>query len=251
METIDAVIQQLNTIVAEAKHRAHRIGYFAALYKRMTMAVAEGIRTGVFEDGARMEKLDVLFAKRYLDAYAAFCGGQACTRSWRFVFTACESNDLTVIQHLLLGINTHINLDLAIAAAQVSEGVEVALLENDFNKINTLISSLIDDVQACLSKVWFPMRWLTRISNERHVPVINFSIDRARTASWANAVLLTAMTRQQQALYIQQMDGIVLALAQQIQTPGTLTRWGLKAILATEFKAVDQTIQLIETTVVD
>jgi hypothetical protein len=41
-----------------------------------------------------------------------------------------------------MGINTHINLDLAIAAALTSPGTAIYSLEKDFNKINDVISSL-------------------------------------------------------------------------------------------------------------
>ena len=39
-------------------------GYLAALYKRVTIAVADG----KFEDGARLARLDAGFASRYFDA---------------------------------------------------------------------------------------------------------------------------------------------------------------------------------------
>ncbi len=78
-----------------------------------------------------MEKLDVIFAKRYLDAFAAYGLKQTCSGSWQWAFDGCTNTNLTVIQQLLLGINTHINLDLAIAAAHTCPGNGINALEKD------------------------------------------------------------------------------------------------------------------------
>ncbi|MEO8117494.1 MAG: DUF5995 family protein, partial [Bacteroidota bacterium] len=140
--TIQDIINDLTTIVLQCETSGNKAGYFAALYKRMTVAVLENINAGNFEDGPRMEKLDVVFAQRYLNAYSAYFSQQPCSLSWKNAFDASMDNSLIVLQHLLLGINTHINLDLAIAAAEVAPGNSIYAMHNDFNKINSLISSL-------------------------------------------------------------------------------------------------------------
>ena len=45
-----------------------------------------------------------------------------------------------ILQHLLLGINAHINLDLGIAAVETSPGNQLAPLKNDFDMINKLLA---------------------------------------------------------------------------------------------------------------
>jgi hypothetical protein len=63
--TIDEVINQLEKIIKESIDTRSRIGFFAALYHKVTVRVKEGILKNEFEDGARMEQLDVVFANRY------------------------------------------------------------------------------------------------------------------------------------------------------------------------------------------
>jgi hypothetical protein len=94
------------------------------------------------------------------------------------------------------------------------------------------------------------MRLLEKIANGRQEAVFNFSIDKARQASWANALLLAAMTTEQQQLYIQQMDIAVQKLGSSIQSPGALASITIEAIRATEFEDVARTINLIDTTLV-
>lgn len=247
---IQDIINDLSAIVQQCESTGNKTGYFAALYKRMTAAVLENISAENFEDGPRMEKLDVVFAQRYLNAYTAYFSKQPCSLSWKNAFDAGADNSLIVLQHLLLGINTHINLDLAIAAAEVAPGDTIYAMHNDFNKINSLISSLIDDIQESLSEVWFPMRILTKIANGSQIPVLNFSIDKARDASWASAVVLANLDDAQRNNYIAQMDTTVSFLGKKIVSPGFTLSMMLRAIRASEYDDVSRTIHLIDTTVV-
>ena len=245
--TIAEVVNHLHTITQQCAGAGNRAGYFAALYKRMTMAVGEGIAKGAFEDGPRMEKLDVVFAQRYLDAWRQYGAKMPCSISWKLALDGCADKNLTVIQHLLLGINTHINLDLAVAAAIVAPGEKIHALEKDFNRINDMIASLVDDVQYCLEQVWFPMRWIKRISNRQQQDVLNFSISIARKTAWANAVLLAQLNNEMQVKHIQTMDNMVLGVGKKIMHPGTLSAMLLWAVRLTEFENIGRTIRLIDT----
>ena len=251
LNNIAEVITAINAIVQECEATQNRAGYFAALYKRMTIAVSEGIVNGAFEDGARMEKLDMCFAERYLSAWQCYRQHQPCSASWQCAFNAINDNHLTVIQHLILGINTHINLDLAMAAAQVCPGNSIQSLEKDFNSINNIIGSLVDDIQRCLEQVWLPMRVLDHLANRQEQGILNFSIGIARKTAWSNAVFLAQMNKAEQENYIHQMDTMVKALAQRIESPGPVASLMIKAIRAAEYDDVARTIRLIDTTVVN
>ncbi len=251
INTIADVIAELDLIVKECVRTQSRAGYFAALYKRMTMAVAQGIHQRRFENGTRMEALDIIFAQRYLSAYAAFQKGEECTTSWRGAFRGCNDDSLIVLQQMILGINTHINLDLAIAAAEVAPGGQIHTLRNDFNRINDVIASLFDDVQQCLEQVWFPVRFIKRVSAGREEAVLNFNIGIARKTAWANAVLLAGMNEAQKTAHIQTMDKMVWTVGDRIINPGFWPKLLLRIIRLTEYDDVARTIHLIDTTVVD
>lgn len=136
VHTIQEVIDQLDLIIDWAEDKASPMAYFPCLYRRVTIAVANGIKQGFFDDGPRMEKLDVIFANRYFEAFDQYLQGEVTTESWKFTFRAAEEYSPLVIQHLLLGINAHINLDLGIAAGQTLEGDAIMDLVEDFNRIN-------------------------------------------------------------------------------------------------------------------
>ena len=140
INSIDQVIALLDEIVSETEKSNNPLGYFAALYRNVTIKVKEGILNNFFDDGLRMEKLDVIFAKRYLDAYYSWQKNEPVTQSWQKAFELSTGFWPIVLQHLLIGINAHINLDLGIAAAEVSKNKNINDLENDFNKINEILS---------------------------------------------------------------------------------------------------------------
>jgi hypothetical protein len=249
--TIADVISTLDSITRECAETQSRASYFAALYKRMTMAVAVGIQKERFEDGPRMEALDILFAKRYLAAYEAFRNGEDCSSSWQHALTGCGDHSFIVLQHLLLGINAHVNLDLAISAAELAPGDTIHNLEKDFNYINVLIADLIDDVQKCLEEVWFPMRLLRNVINRQGTAVLNFSMGAARKTAWANAVILAGMNTTEKAAHIRSMDRMVRHIGERISHPGFWPGLLLRVIRLTEYEDVNRTIHLIDTTVVE
>jgi hypothetical protein len=244
--SISEVLCHLDNIIAWSKDNKSRIGYFASLYRKMTVAVQQGIINNSFHDGKRMEQLDVIFANRYLHAWEAYVGKQKCTNAWCAAFDACKRDNLVVLQHLVLGINTHINLDLGIAAAETSPGDKIYALEKDFNKINDVIASLTQQVQNTLSNIWFPLRFLTKIANNRQEPVLNFSIGAARKASWINAVALSLADESTKANYINKMDEKVVVLAKRITTPGNAVKFFLKPVLLMESKNIPAIIDILQ-----
>jgi hypothetical protein len=217
--TIDDVIGQLDEIIAQAMVERSRLGFFAVLYRTVTAAVKEGIAQGRFDDGPRMERLDVVFANRYLDAYHAHRSGGTPTRSWQAAFAAGTSRRAVILQHLLLGMNAHINLDLAIAAAEVCPGSSIAGLERDFNEINAVLAYLERGVQeeVCELSPWIDR--LNRIDPRVGRVVANFSIDKARACSWAVAQRLAYLDGPARDATIAAIDAEIAMLARLIERP--------------------------------
>ena len=71
-QTIPEVIAQPEKIIDWSMQHKSRMGYFASLYRCMTIAVKNKIGNKRFVDGGRMEQLDVNFANRYLEAWEAY-----------------------------------------------------------------------------------------------------------------------------------------------------------------------------------
>lgn len=244
-KTLDDVIECLDRIIQACKQRSSRIGYFACLYRKMTIAIKVAIDRGAFEDAARMERLDVQFANRYLDAYTQYESGQPPTTSWQTAFDAAATEPLTVFQHLLLGINAHINLDLGIAAAKVSTPETIGQLAGDFNRVNDVIGTLFGEVQNSLAKISFPMYFIKKINPQKTGAILNFSISKARETAWANALLLSGIGETGEQQVINSTDKIVYTVAQGIKSPGKFAGLLLRWIRWTESKDVTKNIDFL------
>ncbi len=221
-QTLDEVITALDEIIAAEIAQRSRLGFFAVLYREVTVQVQAGIANRRFEDGARMERLDVIFANRYLAAYENFQKGLPASACWEAAFEATPAWRPLILQHLLLGINAHINLDLGIAAAQTSPGAALPALENDFNEINKILSGLLDEVQAKIGKLSPWLRWLDYAGKGIDEAVFNFSLKIARREAWKVAERFALLSPQEQPQEIVVLDGKVAKLAQRILSPGWL-----------------------------
>jgi Family of unknown function (DUF5995) len=185
--TIDQVIGRLDEITDTAIREGSRLGYFAALYNRVTRAIRDGIRKGAFDDNPRMERLDVAFANRYIEAYDGLRRGMPPTASWQVAFDAATQPDLSVLRHLVLGMNAHINLDLGVACAATAPGEQIDSLRADFNRINGVLASLLPTVQAQLAGISPSLGAFSDLAHSMDrldERLGNFSMEKARDGAW-------------------------------------------------------------------
>ena len=243
---IDEVVQNLDRIIDHSIANESRVGYFPALYRKVTLQVARGISQGLFEDGSRMERLDVLFANRYLEELQRYQERKAVSASWQLAFDSAAEWWPIVLQHLLLGINAHLNLDLAIAAAATSPGPELSGLRNDFNRINAILAALVDDVKAELTALWPLLGLVDYASGRADDALINFSMTKARDCAWQAAERLAAASPAEHDSLVKQLDSRVVVIGGLVRRPGVLTGATTRLIRLGERKTVREVIEILK-----
>jgi hypothetical protein len=139
-----------------------------------------------------------------------------------------------VLQHLLLGMNAHINLDLGIACATVAPGSAIVELESDFTQINDVLAGLVQAVQDRLNRVSPLYRFVDDIAGGSDRAVVNFSIARARQEAWRFATALASTDRSTADRRIAEQDLAVSRLAMRVLRPGRIASTGLLGIRVTE-----------------
>jgi hypothetical protein len=244
MKSIAEVLIRMDEIVSECRSKESRIGYFAVLYRQVTLRIKQGILNREFEDNPRMEKLDILFAKRFIDAYELWLQGKQPTKSWRIAFESSKSNSHLVLQHLFLGINAHINLDLGIAASQTMEGSDLNEIRNDFNKINSILAELVDGVKANISTVSPIFGWLIPLAKGKDEMFLNFSIQLARDGAWKYAGEYHLAPDKK--FQIRDRDENISKLAEKLINPGKLLSFLVKIIGFAEWKSVNKTMEQLD-----
>jgi len=213
MNTIDEVLARLEAIIADAETNGKRTGYFATLYHKVTAAVKDGIAKGMFEDGPRMERLDVVFASRYIDALDCWEKGQPLTDSWRVAFDATRRRSPLILQQLLLGINAHINLDLGIAAVETMAGQPVEGIHKDFDAINDVLGSLANGVLRDIDRMSPLLSLMGLHANRTDSFLVQFSIGNARDGAWCFAEALGKLQGDAYAAWIASRDKDIAKLA--------------------------------------
>ncbi len=244
MKTIEEVLVRMDQIVEECKNQQSRIGYFAILYRQVTRRVRDGILAGEFEDNPRMEILDVIFAKRFIDAYELWKSGKNPTESWRLAFEANKNSGHLVLQHLFLGINAHINLDLGIAASETMAGKDINGIKGDFDKINSVLSELVDGVKANISAVSPVFGLVIPLAKGRDELLLNFSIQLARDGAWKYAGEYHADP--DKTFQIQDRDNNIASLAKKLINPGKLLGFLIKIVAFAEWKSVNKTMDQLD-----
>ena len=244
-ETIDEAIGALREVVRWARENRSRVGYFAALYCGMTLRVRAALVEGRFRQPDRLERLDVAFVNRYLDAVDALRNGGEVTESWRYSFESATKFWPIVTQHLLLGCNAHINLDLGIAVADVTRGEDLSSLRSDFDEINRLLAAHVETVQDQLAGVWPWLGLLDRLSRADEA-IVNYAMRVERDLAWSIAERLHAMNDAQLEDEIALLDGKTATLARMIRHPGIMFSSFLKVVRLGELRSVPRIINLLD-----
>lgn len=244
-QTIDGVLERLDAIIDEAVERKSPHAFFAYLYRRTTAEIKRNIDNGVFEDNPRMELFDVCFANLYIRAYNDYKQKLPVSAAWKTAFDT-TGHTLCISQHIVLGMNAHINLDLAVAAARISEGKQLGVLQTDFNRINAILFSLTQEMQRKLNKVsrmLYLADWAGKNSDEQ---LIDFSIGKARSFSWISANAIWNAPAAKRGEVIRNLDLHVAALGTTFKRPKNyFFRQTLKLIIRYEEKDVAKIIRVM------
>ena len=248
MKTIEEVLKKLDDIIIWSKENKSTIGYFACTYRIMTAQVLKGIQQKKFEDNPRMILLDIAFATRYLDAWENYSKGKKCTNSWYLAFEATKNKELLILQHIFLGMNAHINLDLGISAASIMPYRKINPLKKDFENINTVISSINQKVQDSLNKICYPVNLIDKLSNGKDNVILDFAISKARETSWATAVISSNTPNFMKESVTNIVDYAAAKVASQILNPKLLSSTLAKELKKCESSDVVKNIEILEKT---
>ncbi len=229
VSSIDEAISAMDRNIDRCLAGADTGGFFAAMYRAVTARVRRGIEDGWFDDCDRMERFDVLFARRYLDACRGWEAGSEVTNAWRLAFETSKRSNCIALQHLLLGINAHINLDLGIAAADAVGAGEIGALRDDFERINDVLAEMVDSMQAAIATVSPWSRTVDRIGLRFDEALVSFTLRHARAGAWQFGVELSELDPDRRAGAIAARDREVTEFGRRIANPSGPLRLAVSA----------------------
>jgi hypothetical protein len=222
MATIDAVVSALDSVIEWSIAASSRLGYFAAMYKRITIAVRTAVNDGAFQDGPRMERFDAAFAGRYFDALNGYFHPSQFprpTRSWQRTFDAADRPDPIILQHILAGVNAHIDLDLGITVQNIAPATRLPQLHDDYNTINAVLASQVNGLINDIDQLSPELAELYQVLANNEIFLINQTVRAMRDSAWRFAIVLAVVPGFTRPLTIWARDRQVAGQADLIYHP--------------------------------
>ena len=201
-------LPELESILDDALRDGRRIGYHAALQARVLRNLRHALLGGeLFHDEPRMQRLGAALAARFLGAWADFRRDARPARSWGAAFQLLDNPKPLLVQHLLLGANAQLNLDLAWAAAAAAPDPDALCgLWRDFLALEALLTRVFATVQQELACVSPRLARLAEFAPDLEHPLFDFAVESARDLAWQLAEELVQAPPARRALLLAGRD---------------------------------------------
>jgi Family of unknown function (DUF5995) len=226
---INQLIGRMQALLAPLEARGDPGRYFLATYLRTTQAVEEELARGGFRDPEWVERWDVAFADLYLDALEAAEAGRRPPRPWAVAFGAAGGDRLPPLRHVLLGMNAHINYDLAqslvavISEAEFDDPDVLAGRRADHEHIDRVLVSRVGAEDSELEALSGGRTLVDRLLQPLNRQGTKRFLKESRAKVWANARLLDAARRQGAAAYaarLAELERLSAARVADLVAPG-------------------------------
>ncbi|HEY6745533.1 MAG TPA: DUF5995 family protein [Mycobacteriales bacterium] len=153
---IDAVVREMERRYEPLRDTCSDQALFALTYLRVTETYAWSARQpGYYVDPGWTNHAVAVFAKYYLrafDAWSADSTSAAVPEAWKIAFDGARDRKFMGSGNFLLGLNAHINHDLALAMAAAGlTRADGTSAKPDYDKIDELLNSVTNPLVAELS----------------------------------------------------------------------------------------------------
>ena len=145
-----------------------------------------------------------------------------------------------------MGMNAHINLDLGVAAAAVSKEKNIYAMQNDFNKINEILSSLVNEVQNNLAEIWPTLKKILQKTRKVDDFLVDYSMQLSRDGAWKFATNMANKADAELPVLIEARDKKVAEKSKIIINSGFIARLIFGIIRISELGSVKQKIAKLQ-----
>jgi hypothetical protein len=226
---IGALLHRMEGLLAPLEAAGDPARFFLATYLRTTRAVAGELDQGGFQDPAWVERWDVAFASLYLDAVEAAQAGRRPPEPWAVAFGAGDRDDLPPLRHVLLGMNAHINYDLAQSLLAVISEPEfddpglLATRRADHEHIDQVLVARVGAEDTELEAAGGPRSRTDRLLQPLNRLATKRFLRESRAKVWANTRLLDSARRASPGAYtarLAQLEQLAADRVADLMAPG-------------------------------
>ncbi len=145
ISNIDDVVERFQALENRLKQSDEYklLHNFNKTYLIITQNVRQRMQQAAFEHPQFLNYFDAHFAKYYLEALDNYLKNKPTPPAWRRAFEACKTSECSPLILMSLGVNAHVNNDIA----QVLRDCRAEKKHyKDYKKINKIIKSSIHEV---------------------------------------------------------------------------------------------------------
>jgi hypothetical protein len=209
--TVDEVVERLTTIESNLD------GFFApgaggplarrdrpplpdgvACFNGMYLEVTKAVRAALdeFESPGFVERLDVLFAEFYFQAFDAAAAKAWVSRAWAPLFARKDARGVIALQFAVAGMNAHINNDLAHALVLTWKELDLdpghdTPEHRDYEKVNGILERVEAELKGPLSDQL--IRDVDTMLGTADDFLALWSVRKARAEAWRRAQIMRAL----------------------------------------------------------
>lgn len=205
-ETLDEIVAGFHALEQALYDRKDRRAVFATAYLTMTLEIEKRVGELSYNDPGWVAAYAIAFANLYRVALACYERGDRALvpEPWQISFDTANQKSNLIFQDLLLGMNAHINHDLALALEEVGLDPGREERREDHFAVNEAIRQATDAVKARLRDRYVPLYGLLdRLLGRFDEHVAGFSIEKARQNAWKSAVSLAGAESEEEHALVQ------------------------------------------------
>lgn len=149
-DSVEDVIHHMEELQKElAGTDMQHLRAFNQTYLIITKNVFKKIGTTYFNDDQTMINVDRNFASYYCNALYMYTSGKTPPPAWRILFEQCRTTPHFQFIFMALGVNAHVNNDLALSLYDVIKNDK---FKKDFDQVNTIIHTSLREVVFSLQE---------------------------------------------------------------------------------------------------
>lgn len=210
-KSIPDIIQHMAELQEELKNSdMENLIPFNTAYFIITKNVFARIGTGYFEHDKLMQQFDIHFAKYYFNALKNYVENKPAAPAWKTLFELCKQDSVYQSVYMALGINAHVNNDLAFSLYEVLKNNDFAA---DYYKVNHIIHNSLFEVIAAVTE---KLPRIEKTKNKLKLPYslyMDIIIKKWRNNAWNNYKYLKNNKKNKQTIE-QNAQKIALELMQ-------------------------------------
>jgi hypothetical protein len=170
------------------------VACFNGMYLEVTKAVRDALPS--FESREFVERLDVLFAEFYFQAFDASVASAWISKAWAPLFARRAEHGILALQFAIAGMNAHINNDLAHALVLTwhEQGLDPTRDSpewRDYEKVNGILEAVEADIKGPLADDLIAS--VDTLLGTADDFLALWSIRRARADAWKRARIMRGM----------------------------------------------------------